>query len=122
MFRRSRLLSPFQLATGYQPSFLGILQKKITFELLEPHRDQGATRILQAFRHSPENNIKADLLKPGDMKWSWYKDSKQNEKNVGVGTVHIKARQHYIEPERSPNSRTMRLAYEDLRLRPQRVL
>lgn len=97
--------------------------KSVTFELLEEHREQVATRALQALLPSRDNNImKADLLIPGDLIWSWYNSSKQNEKNEWIATVVINAGQHYIEAKRSPNGRTMRTAYKDVRLRPQVVL
>lgn len=90
----------------------------IAFELLEAHRKQVPSGALQALLRSRHNNaIEAHLLKPSDMIWPWYKPSKQNEKNEWTATVAINARQHYIEAEGSPNGRTMRISYEDFRMR-----
>lgn len=73
MFPRLRLLSSFQLAEGYQPSFLGLPQESITVKLLEIHKEQVAVRALQRLLRSRSgSNDQSSPFSIGDPIWMWF--------------------------------------------------
>lgn len=98
---------------------LGIQKKTVTSELVQAHKKQLEIRALQILLCSRDDNeLRPDLFMPGDLIWTWYKSTVQNEKNEWIATTVIDAKPHYIEAKRYTKGRIMHMAYEGVRFIP----
>lgn len=120
MFAGSHILSAFELARGFSPSVLGIPARIVTSELLQAHKDQQATRALQRLMRSrpipdmPPNNLRVE-----EPVFFYYKSSKNNERDEWKsGRIHS-LKQHYAIIQSEQTARKTKVAYEDIRIKPQ---
>ena len=123
MFSGSHILSSFELVRGYRPSVVGLPCNSVTQELLDAHKEQVATRKLQRLLKSRNHHChQPDLFIAGDRVWVFYKTSKQNEAVEWIAATVVAAHPHYLEVRRTAHGRPMRVAYEDVRFKPQGLL
>lgn len=120
-FCGSHLLSSFQLAKGYAPSLLGLPARIIDNELLQAHKEQQAVRALQRVARTRSANENPHY-NPGDHVYFFYRSSKQNEQDEWKRGIVKSSERYYVNITIEESQRTTKVAYEDLRLRPQSQL
>lgn len=116
-------MSSFQIARGYAPSVLGIPPSRVTQELLTAHREMSATRALQKLLNSHDNHfLPPSALTEDTNIWVYYRTSAQNEHPRWVKVTAIEALTHFVKCRRLPKGPPMTIAYDYIRLVPQRSL
>lgn len=123
LFAGSSVLSSFELARGYTPSLIGQQQIYVTEELLEAHQQQAAVRALQrALRSRTPSSIPPRCIKPGDRVYFYFYTTSHAQKDEWRPGIVKSVHDHFIIIEndpRKPNARPSKIAYEDVRIRPQ---
>lgn len=118
-FAGSRTLSAFQLARGYCPTIVGNPSYKICDEMVEAHKQQMAARALnRLLRSRNHGGIDPSSIKPGDEILYFYESSIQSEKKEWKSGTVIHVLPHYVEISGKSNGRSVRIAYDDIRLKP----
>lgn len=117
-FCGNHLLSSFQQAKGYAPSLLGLPTRIVDEGLLEAHREQQAVRAMQRVAQA-RTTADNPHYKPGDAIYFFYRSSKQNEQDEWKKGTVVTTEQHYVNITIDRTKRKTKVAYEDLRLRPQ---
>ena len=122
IFAGSKLLSSFQLARGFAPSFLGMPSTVVSPTVFEAAKQQTAARALTRLLHSrAPSTVPPSCLRPGTLVWFYYKSTKNNEKDEWRPGSIIYAAPH-LAAVKTPSGRRSHVAYEDLRLRPTSTL
>ena len=120
--RGNAVLSSFELARGYLPSFVGLPQTLISKGIFEAYKEQQAKRaISRMLRSKTQQVVKAEILKPKTPVYYFVKGTKRGEWKLGFVS---KSQDHSVEVTANSTGRGHKIAvaYEDIRLVPSSAL
>lgn len=116
-------MNVFQLARGYLPSIAGIAGGIVTEDMLKDHICFTASRAMQrAITSHIPTVIPADMLRPGDKIWDFYKSSKPTEHLRWLIATVIKFSNHYVECRTKTEGPAIPVAHEYVELAPNNQL
>ncbi len=120
--RGNAILSSFELARGYLPSFVGLPRSQISKEILDAHKEQQAKRaLIRMLRSKTPHVVKSEVLKPKTPVYYFIKSNKQGNWKLGFVS---NAQEHLVTVTSNSDGRghKMAIAYEDIRLVPSSAL
>lgn len=123
LFSGLPVLRSFELVRGYQSSILGLTHNIISQDQLQARKEQVAARALQKpIRSRGWNNTGHNILKKGDLIGIGIKCTKKSYRHDWINVVVEQRTPHYVQARKSKRERPMRIAYKDVRRKPQHKL